>query len=192
MAMTAAAPALGATVRGPHDGAFRPPAVGVRGVVSSAHGLASQAGVRALMLGGNAVDAAVAVATTLAVVEPFMSGLGGGGGYMLIRDGKTVQIHGLDYLGRAPRAARGDVWTDQEDVYSDVRSTSQPGPVAGGLAALERFGRLDRATVFSFAIEVAERGWPISAFAHGMLVAAEERLARFASSRAAYPPGGRV
>ena len=183
---------MASTARGPHDGAFRPPAVGVRGVVSSAHGLASQAGVRALMLGGNAVDAAVAVAATLAVVEPFMSGLGGGGGYMLIRDGKTGQVHGLDYLGRAPRAARGDVWTDQEDVYSDVRSTIQPGPVAGWLAALERFGKLDRATVFSFAIEVAERGWPISAFGHSMLVAAEERLARFASSRAAYFPNGRV
>jgi len=192
MAMTVAPTELGSTARGPHDGAFRPPALGVRGVVSSAHNLASQAGVRALMLGGNAVDAGVAVAATLAVVEPFMSGLGGGGGYMLIRDGKTGQVHGLDYLGRAPRAARGDVWTDQEDVYSDVRSTIQPGPVAGWLAALERFGRLDRATVFSFAIEVAERGWPISAFAHGMLVAAEARLARFASSRAAYFVNGRV
>ena len=192
MAMTAAAAALGATVRGPHDGAFRPPAVGVRGVVSSAHGMASQAGVRAMMLGGNAIDAAVAVAATLAVVEPFMSGLGGGGGYMLIRDGKTGQIHGLDYLGRAPRAARGDVWNDQEDVYSDVRATTQPTAVAGWLAALERFGKLDRATVFSFAVEVAERGWPIGAFGHSMLVAAEARLARFASSRAAYLPNGRV
>jgi gamma-glutamyltranspeptidase/glutathione hydrolase len=60
------------------------------------------------------------------------------------------------------------------------------------MAALERFGRLDRAAVFSFAIEVAERGWPISAFAHSMLVAAEERLARFEASRAAYLPNGRV
>jgi gamma-glutamyltranspeptidase/glutathione hydrolase len=192
MAMTAAAPALGATVRGPHDGAFRPPAVGVRGVVSSAHGLASQAGVRAMMLGGNAVDAAVAVAATLAVVEPFMSGLGGGGGYMLIRDGKTGQIHGLDYLGRAPRAARGDTWTDQEAVYDDVRASCQPSAVAGWLAALERFGKLDRATVFSFAIEVAERGWPITAFAASQLTSQQARLTRFAASRAAYYPNGRI
>jgi gamma-glutamyltranspeptidase/glutathione hydrolase len=192
MAMTAAPPVMGSTMRGPHGGAFRPPAVGLRGVVSSAHNLASQAGVRALMQGGNAVDAAVAVAATLAVVEPFMSGLGGGGGYMLIRDGKTGQVHGLDYLGRAPRAAQGNAWTDQEEVYSDVRSTCQPSAVAGWLAALERFGRLDRAAVFSFAIEVAERGWPITAFAAGMLQNAEARLSRFASSRAAYLPDGRV
>src|SRR3954452_22502450 len=122
---------MGATMHGPHGGAFRPAAVGERGVVSSAHGLASEAGVRALMLAGTAVDAAVAVAATLAVVEPFMSGLGGGGGYMLIRDGKAGQVHGLDYLGRPPRATRGDAWTDQEDVYSDVRSAIQPTPVAG-------------------------------------------------------------
>src|SRR3954447_6102645 len=192
MAMTAAVPEIGTTARGPHGGAFRPPPIGVRGVVSSAHNLATQAGVRALMVGGNAVDAAVAVAATLAVVEPFMSGLGGGGGYMLIRDGKTGQVHGLDYLGRPPRATRGDAWTDQEEVYSDVRSAIQPTPVAGWLAALERFGRLDRATVFSFAVEVAERGWPISTFGHSMLVAAEARLARFESSRAAYLPNGRV
>jgi gamma-glutamyltranspeptidase/glutathione hydrolase len=121
-----------------------------------------------------------------------MSGLGGGGGYMLIRDGKTGQVQGLNYYGKAPRAARGDVWTDQEEVYSDVRATIQPTPVLGWLAALERFGNLDRAAVFSFAIEVAERGWPIGAFAHGILVAAEERLARFESSRKAYLPNGRV
>ena len=192
MAMTAAPAIMGTTMRGPHGGAFRPAAVGVRGVVSSAHNLASQAGVRALMQGGNAVDAAVAVAATLAVVEPFMSGLGGGGGYMLIREGKTGQVHGLDYLGRAPRAAQGNAWTDQEEVYSDVRATCQPSAVAGWLAALERFGRLDRAAVFSFAIEVAERGWPITAFAAGMLQTAEARLSRFASSRAAYFPHGRV
>ena len=192
MAMTVASSQLGSTARGPHEGAFRPPAVGVRGVVSSAHGLASQAGVRALMLGGNAVDAAVAVAATLAVVEPFMSGLGGGGGYMLIRDAKSGQIHGLDYLGRAPRAARGDAWTDQEAVYDDVRAACQPSAVAGWLAALERFGKLDRATVFSFAIEIAERGWPITAFAASMLTSQQARLGRFASSRAAYYPNGTI
>ena len=124
MAMTAAPMTLGATATGLHGGAFRPPAVGLRGVVSSAHGLASQAGVRALMLGGNAVDAAVAVAATLAVVEPFMSGLGGGGGYMLIRDGKSGQVHGLNYYGKAPRAARGDV---QPLLFLLVRADARPG-----------------------------------------------------------------
>src|SRR5437763_16961958 len=186
MATTIPAPRLGATVSGPHDGAFRPPAVGTRGVVASAHSLASQAGIQALMAGGNAVDAAVAVAGALGVVEPFMSGLGGGGGDMLIRDGKTGTIQYLDYLGKAPRATDVSVWTDQEAVYSDVRAACLPGAVAGWLAAHARFGRLDRAAVFQFAIEVAERGGPISPFAANMLAASQERLGRFASSRATY------
>jgi gamma-glutamyltranspeptidase/glutathione hydrolase len=166
--------------------------MGTRGVVASAHNLASQAGIQALAAGGNAVDAAVAVAATLSVVEPFMSGLGGGGGCMMIRDGSTGALHGLDYLGRAPRATKGDTWTDQEAVNADVRSSCQPSAVAGWLVAHERFGRLPRAALFQFAIDTAERGWPISAFAAGVLAAAAPRLARFESSRQTYFRDGRV
>jgi gamma-glutamyltranspeptidase / glutathione hydrolase len=191
MATTLDATATTATHLGPHGGAFRPAAVGANGMVSSAHGLASLAGVRALIEGGNAVDAAVAVATTLAVVEPFMSGPGGGGGYMLIREGATGQVWGLDYMGWAPGATRADVWADQEQVYSDVRSAAVPGPVGGWLAALERFGTMDRAAVFRFAIDTAERGWPVSHFGATTLEGQAERLGRFASSRAVFYPNGR-
>src|SRR3954464_4217531 len=95
---------------GPQGGAYRPPSIGVNGVVSAAHGLAATAGLRILMEGGNAIDAAVPVGATpraapAAVgpprggVEPFMSGLGGGGGFITFHDGKTGQVHGLDYIG---------------------------------------------------------------------------------------------
>ena len=89
---------------GPHGGAHRPPVTGASGVVSSAHYLASLAGARVLMDGGNAVDAAVATAATLNVVEPFMSGMAGVG-YMMLFSARTGEHLGLDFMGRLPQAA---------------------------------------------------------------------------------------
>src|SRR5438067_12218492 len=95
---------------GPHAGAYRAPAVGRNGVVAAAHGLAATAGLRALFAGGTAVDAAVAVGATLGVVEPFMSGIGGGGGSMLIYEASTRTVHALDYLRPAPATAQASAF----------------------------------------------------------------------------------
>src|SRR5437868_13014032 len=119
--MVATAPGRAAqALGGPQDGAYRPPAVGMQGVVSAAHGLAATAGLRILMEGGNAIDAAIAVGATLGVVEPFMSGLGGGGGFMMIHEGKTGQVHGLDYIGLPPDAADPSAFTGIDAISDDV------------------------------------------------------------------------
>ena len=88
----------------PHRHAYRPVVMGARGAVTSAHPLASMAGVRMLLEGGNAVDAAVAVGAALNVVEPFMSSAGGIG-LMLISRARTRERHVLDFIGPAPLSA---------------------------------------------------------------------------------------
>ncbi|HXU89257.1 MAG TPA: gamma-glutamyltransferase family protein [Methylomirabilota bacterium] len=142
----------------PHRLAYRPTVMGRRGVVTSAHPLASMAGIEILLAGGNAVDAAVAVASTLNVVEPFMSGAGGIG-LMLISRGD--ERHVLDFIGRAPKAADATRCTDDE-LVGGPKSCATPGNLGGWLAALERFGTMDRARVLAPAIGHAERGVPLT------------------------------
>src|SRR5213594_2339384 len=142
----------------PHRKAYRPVVMGTRGAVAAAHPRASMAGIQMLLAGGNAVDAAVAVAASLNVVEPFMSGVGGIG-LMLISRGS--ERHVLDFIGRSPRAADPARCTDDE-LAGGAKACATPGNLGGWLAAHERFGSLPRATVFEPAIDLAERGAPLT------------------------------
>src|SRR2546425_4882858 len=142
----------------PHRNAFRPSVMGTRGVVTSAHPLASMAGIQMLLAGGNAVDAAVAVGSTLNVVEPFMSSAGGIGLMLISRGGER---HVLDFIGRAPRAADAAGCTE-DDLAGGPKSCATPGNLGGWLAALERFGTMDRGRVLAPAIGHAERGVPLT------------------------------
>ncbi|HEV8439238.1 MAG TPA: gamma-glutamyltransferase [Methylomirabilota bacterium] len=144
----------------PHRNAYRPTVMGTRGAVTSAHPLASMAGVRILLEGGNAVDAAVAVGSTLNVVEPFMSSAGGIG-LMLISRSRTRERHVLDFIGRAPRAADPARATDDE-LAGGPKSCATPGNLGGWLAALERFGSMPCQRVLAPAIELAETGVPLT------------------------------
>lgn len=141
--------------------------MGTRGMVAAAHPLASLAGLRILMAGGNAIDAAIATAAALNVVEPYMSGLGGGG-YMVVRraTGETLT---LDYSGKTAAAAELSVY-DKTSADVGAKSPLVPGAPVGWLTALQRWGTLDAATVFGPAIEYAEQGVALtvgnSAFYH--------------------------
>jgi gamma-glutamyltranspeptidase/glutathione hydrolase len=172
---------------GPHGGAYRPPAYGYGGMVASAHGLATAAGVEMLAAGGSAVDAAVAVAAALTVVEPYMSSLGGGGGIMLVTVGDgTTQA--LDYLGQAPRATDASVYRDQEEVRTSPRSPCVPGMIGGWLAAHARWGRLDREQVFAPAIRLAEQGAPVTPLFARVTAGAAGALRQSAPARATFLP----
>src|SRR5207249_33238 len=136
------------------------------GMIATDEELGSEAGVEILKRGGNAVDAAVAVAFALAVVEPAAGNIGGGG-FMLIRlaDGKTTF---LDYREVAPAKATRDMYItkdgqlDKEASVIGYRSIAVPGTVAGLTLALKSYGSMKLADVMAPAIGLAENGFPIS------------------------------
>jgi len=134
--------------------------MGTRGAVASAHPLASMSGIRVLLEGGNAVDAAVAVGSTLNVVEPFMSGAAGIG-LMLISRARTRERHVLDFIGPAPRGADPARCTEDE-LAGGPKSCATPGNLGGWLTALERFGSMPRQKVLAPAIDLAENGVPLT------------------------------
>ena len=138
-----------------------------REVVAADHPDASRAGAEILALGGNAVDAAVATSFALSVVRPYSCGVGGGG-FMIIRlpDDPT---HGevataINYRETAPGAVGPDYYEKLDDPLASRfggRAVAVPGTVAGLLAALERYGTLDRATVLAPAIRLAAHGYAV-------------------------------
>ena len=170
----------------PHRLAYRPTVMGRRGVVAAAHPLASMAGVEMLLAGGNAVDAAVAVASTLNVVEPFMSGAGGIG-LMLISRGD--ERHVLDFIGCAPKAADAARCTEDE-LVGGPKACATPGNLGGWLAALERFGSMDRARVLAPAIGHAERGVPLTFKNVEFFEQARATLGRSREAERLYLPNG--
>ena len=132
-------------------------ATGTKGVVAAAHPLAAKVGAEILARGGNAVDAAVATAFALGVVEPYASGIGGEGVMVIsLADGTEVAI---DYKSVAP----GHVTLEGTDtsVKLGPKGTCVPGVVAGLALALEKYGTMSLAEVLEPAIRLAREGFPI-------------------------------
>lgn len=160
--------------------AGRHPAVGVNGMAASAHPLASLAGVRIMAQGGNAFDAAVAVASTLNVCEPYMSGAAGVGvalAYVAAED----RVRALNFSGRMPQAADPDEYSEA-DKDVGVKSALVPGNCAGWLTLHETYGRLDREPLFEPAIGYAENGTAITAFNANSIGNSAPRLSQFPSA----------
>lgn len=133
-------------------------------MVSSAHPLATEAGLQMLRNGGNAFDAAVAVAATLNVVEPMNSGMGGYG-TILVYDAKTKQVRFLDSSGKIPASLNSDVFRaptpDFEANRRGPKSVSTPGNVNAWEAMSKEYGNLEWRQLFGPAIQAARDGFPV-------------------------------
>ncbi len=162
-------------------------------MVVSASPYATQAGLDVLRAGGNAVDAAVAVAMTLAVTYPAAGNIGGGG-FMLARiDGKNVA---LDFREIAPRAASRDMYLDVSGNVTDKSLTGAlaagvPGSVAGLYEAHKKFGRRPWAEVVAPAIALAEKGFAIDSAFSDDDESGAHRLEKDSASAALFLKNGR-
>jgi gamma-glutamyltranspeptidase/glutathione hydrolase len=166
-----------------------------RHVVSTSHPLGAQAGLRMLLRGGNAVDAAVAAAAAMTIVEPVSNGLGSDA-FCMVWDGNA--LHGLNASGRAPRSWTPDYFRRK---YGDgassppkrgMDSVTVPGAVAGWVALNERFGKLPFADLMEPAIEMAERGYLLPTVVQQKWAAATDELKSQPGFAQSFMPWGRA
>src|SRR5450759_1623255 len=160
------------------------PVYASRGMVACANYFATQAGLRILMQGGNAIDAAIAANATMTVVYPSTCSAGGDI-FMLIWHEKSQRLYALNGSGRAPRGMRPEYFAAQGMQSIPERgplAINVPGAVDGWFAALDRFGSLPAETVLASAIEYAQDGVPVTAKLGGWLAKAELLLKRWDSS----------
>ncbi|MDO8279719.1 MAG: gamma-glutamyltransferase family protein [Burkholderiaceae bacterium] len=166
-----------------------------RNIVSTSHPLAAQAGLRMLYKGGNAVDAAVAAAAVMTIVEPVSNGLGSDA-FCILWDGK--QLHGLNASGRAP-----DAWTPEyfhrkygasalNPPKRGIDSVTVPGAVASWVAMSERFGKLPFADLLEPAIDIAERGYLLPTVVQQKWAAATGELKTLPGFAQGFLPWGRA
>ncbi len=159
-------------------------------VVASSQPLAAQAGLAMLQQGGNAVDAAIATAAALTVVEPVMNGLGGDT-QVLLWDGQSVR--GLNSSGRAPAAWTAARFTGLERMPTEGwDSVTVPGTVAAWVELAQTHGRLPLATLLQPAIRYAHEGFPVSPNIALLWAAQVKRLNKQSGFADAFLPQGRA
>jgi gamma-glutamyltranspeptidase/glutathione hydrolase len=132
-------------------------------MVASSQPLASEVGLEVLKRGGNAVDAAIAMAAMLNVTEPMMTGIGGDA-FMLVYWSKTKELKGLNASGRAPRALTLDYFAKRKITKMPefgMESITVPGAFDGWVTLLDKYGTMKLADVLAPAIDCAENGFPV-------------------------------
>lgn len=173
------------------------PVQGKDGMVVTSHFLATRSAQEVLKRGGNAIDAAVTAAFSLAVTQP-RSGNIGGGGFMLISSEKKDDVVAIDYREKAPGRATTQMFLDKDGKadselsrYSHL-AAGVPGTVAGLTMALERYGTISLKEAMAPAIVLAEEGFIVTPRFSKGLRDREERLKKWTSSRKVFykPDGG--
>ncbi|QET02477.1 MULTISPECIES: gamma-glutamyltransferase [Cupriavidus] len=169
-----------------------------RNTVSTSHPLAAQAGLRMLLKGGNAVDAAIAAAAAITLVEPVSCGLGSDA-FAILWDGK--ELHGLNSSGVAPAAWNPDYFKGKYGEAGNgianrpvrgIDSVTIPGVIAGWAALHERFGKLPFEDLMEPAIEIAERGYAMPPVVAHKWAAAVPELRNQPGFAETFMPNGRA
>lgn len=141
---------------------WRPVVLSDTGMIASGHALASEAGIRVLKSGGNAIDAAVAAWAVQGLTEPEMTGLGGDM-FMLIYIAKTGEVKFINGTGVAPMAATVDFYKGKGGLPDEgILSVSVPGAVAGAEFAAKTYGTKSLSELLAPAVELADKGFPIT------------------------------
>jgi gamma-glutamyltranspeptidase/glutathione hydrolase len=171
----------------------QPVAIGTGGAVASVNLLATAAGIRVLREGGNAVDAAVAAAAVLGVVEPFSCGIGGGG-FMVIFNAADHKVTTIDSREKAPQGFRADSFIDPatgkpisfpEGVTSGL-GVGVPGTLLAWQSAVDRFGTRSLSRLLEPAIDVADEGFVVNPTFALQISQNASRFRDFTSTRALY------
>ena len=170
--------------------AGRSQVMGRHGCVASSHPLATLAGIDCLRDGGTAMDAAIATAAALGVVEPMMTGIGGDA-FFLYWDAEARALSGVNGSGRSPTAlAKTDLGRDEEGrpaIDPDSwQAVTVPGAVSAWWQGWRRFGTLPFARLLAPAIAYAEDGFPVTEVVGATWAAYEDRLRRDGQARATY------
>ena len=167
------------------------------GMVSTQHFLATRVGEKILNKGGNAYDASIAIAFTLAVVLPRAGNIGGGG-FMVMYDQETKKPYSIDYREKAPLLSTKDMYLNQDGSFNDQMlstfgylSIGVPGTVAGLWDVHKKFGSLPWSVLLEDAINLAEKGFEITPFLADILFKYNEKLSFFDETKnifqASYP-----
>ena len=168
----------------------RPDVRGTSGAVSAGHPLAAAAGHDVLRRGGNAMDAAIAMAGVLAVVRPHMNGVGGDA-FALYYEAESGRVYAMNGSGRAGALATPALFAERgldEMPGNGPLSVSVPGAVAAWVDALDRFGTLPREELLAHAIHYARDGFPVSTRLASDIAASSGALN--GPARGLYTPGG--